>query len=100
MAFGGKSWPIKPEDLNLGPAPNASSTCLGAIFDLGKSSNTLAGKPTWIVGDPFLKNVYTVLRSNEAGVGFAELSDAAGGSSGECHSLAGPFYRECVPRDG
>jgi len=100
MAFGGKSWPIKAEDMSLGPVTPGSSTCFGAIVDLGKNSNGIADKPTWVVGDAFLRNVYSVLRYKPAEVGFAELSDAAGGSSGECRSLAGPFYRECVPRDG
>ena len=97
MAFGGKSWPIKAEDMNLGPVSSGSAICLGGIFDMGTNSYGIAGSPTWAVGDTFLKNVYSVFRSEPAGVGFAELSTAAGGSSGECHNMAGPLYRECVP---
>ncbi|KAJ7467054.1 aspartic peptidase A1 [Mycena latifolia] len=83
MAFGGKSWPIDPADLNLGPG-SGGSMCLGGIFDLTLGSNIEAnsGNPTWVVGDTFLKNVYTVFRQKPLSIGFAQLSDAAGGGSG------------------
>ena len=75
MAFGGKSWPIKAEDMNLGTVSDGSPTCVGSIFDLKAATNISV--PAWIVGDTFLKNVYSVFRSKPAAVGFAELSDAA-----------------------
>ncbi|KAI0031309.1 aspartic peptidase domain-containing protein, partial [Vararia minispora EC-137] len=78
MSFGGKSFPINPVDLNFGRL--GGGQCMGAFFSLG--SNIGRGRPAWIVGDVFLKNVYTVFRANPPSVGFAELSDAAGGSSG------------------
>ena len=78
MAFGGKSWPINANDINLGPIKSGSSICGGAItvFDTGGGG----GNPTWIFGATFLKNVYSVFRSQPAAIGFAELSDAAGRS--------------------
>ncbi|KAJ7090940.1 aspartic peptidase A1 [Mycena belliarum] len=81
MAFGGKSWPINPADMNLGPG-TGGTMCLGGIFDLSLGSNIQAnsGNPTWVVGDTFLKNVYTVFRQSPLSIGFAQLSDAAGGS--------------------
>ncbi|KAJ7762479.1 aspartyl protease [Mycena metata] len=83
IAFGGKLWPIDPADMNLGPGQGtARSMCLGGLFDLTLGSNIEAnqGNPTWVVGDTFLKNVYSVFRQNPLSVGFAQLSDFAGGS--------------------
>ncbi|KAJ7879486.1 aspartic peptidase A1 [Mycena olivaceomarginata] len=75
MAFGGKLWPIAPQDMNLG----SNGGSMGAVLRL------TGGNPTWVVGDTFLKNVYSVYRSDPASIGFAQLSDLAGssGSPGE-----------------
>jgi len=80
---GGSSWPISTSDMNVGTS-GTDGQCVGGIFDLSAGSNAGgdAGNPSWVVGDTFLKNVYSVFRSNPPSVGFAELSDAAGGSSG------------------
>lgn len=96
MAFGGKSWPINSQDMNLGRVSTSSAICAGGIFDLTAGSNigSGGGNPSWVVGATFLKNVYSVFRSQPAAVGFAELSDAAGGSSGERCNLAPSFYWE------
>jgi cathepsin D len=80
MAFGGKSWAINPVDFII--PTNNNDVCLGALFDLsqGSSISPNDGSPSWVVGDTFLKNVYTVFRSSPASVGFAQLSTAAGGT--------------------
>ncbi|KAK0225389.1 aspartyl protease [Armillaria fumosa] len=83
MSFGGKSWPINSQDMNLGPVTAGSNMCLGGIFDLTAGSNIPegTGNPGWVVGATFLKNVYSVFRdSNPPAIGFAQLSSAAGGS--------------------
>jgi cathepsin D len=82
ISFGGPSWPIRAADLNLGTIGNGR--CLGAVFDVSQGSSTQPGgvNPSWIIGDTFLKNVYSVFRANPPAVGFAQLSNAAGGSSG------------------
>ncbi|KAL9711468.1 hypothetical protein Ac2012v2_004539 [Leucoagaricus gongylophorus] len=82
MAFGGKSWPIDPTDMNLGAIDGAGRSCVGGIFDLSLGSNIEAGSgnPSWVIGDVFLKNVYSVFRADPPSVGFAQLSAAAGGS--------------------
>jgi cathepsin D len=93
LSFGGSSWPISPADMNLGPSSGASDQeCLGGIFDLGAASSGTGGggTPSWIVGDTFLKNVYTVLRSSPPSIGFAQLSAAAGSSSGGGSSSTSP----------
>ncbi|KAJ7233903.1 aspartic peptidase A1 [Mycena rebaudengoi] len=82
ISFGGKVWPIDPRDMNLGPPQDGGPMCLGGIFDLTQGSSIVAsdGNPTWVVGATFLKNVYSVYRQNPLSVGFAQLSDLAGGS--------------------
>ncbi|KAF8235612.1 acid protease [Tricholoma matsutake] len=71
LAFGGRDWPISPADFRLTQlSPN---TCLGAFFVLSGGSSA----PAWIVGDTFLKNVYSVFRYNPPSIGFAELSTIA-----------------------
>ncbi|KAI0688179.1 aspartic peptidase domain-containing protein [Cytidiella melzeri] len=80
ISFGGTAWSVSTDDMNLGSV--SSNQCLGGIFDLGLGSqiDSGGGNPSWVVGDTFLKNVYTVFRSNPPSVGFAKLSSAAGGS--------------------
>ncbi|KAF5381156.1 hypothetical protein D9757_009439 [Collybiopsis confluens] len=97
ISFGGKSWPISSQDMNLGQVQTGSTDCLGGIFDLSLGSNIPegSGNPTWVVGDVFLKNVYSVFRgtsssgSGTPAVGFAQLSNTAGGS-GTVSSASSP----------
>ncbi|KZV73513.1 acid protease [Peniophora sp. CONT] len=85
LSFGGKQWPIKSEDINFGSI--GQGYCQGAIFDVTQGAATNQNTPSWIVGDTFLKNVYSVFRASPGpAVGFAELSGSAsagtpGGSS-------------------
>ncbi|KAI0275626.1 aspartic peptidase domain-containing protein [Russula aff. rugulosa BPL654] len=80
ISFGGPAWPINPADLNAGQVSNGR--CLGAIFDITAGSNVKPNTdtPDWIVGDTFLKNVYSVFRSNPPAVGFAQLSSGSSGA--------------------
>ncbi|KAH9971726.1 aspartic peptidase A1 [Lactifluus volemus] len=71
LSFGGKSWSISPADFKLTELSNGQ--CLGAIFEYTSNNNS----PAWIVGDTFLKNVYSVFRANPASVGFAALASNA-----------------------
>ncbi|KAJ6618195.1 aspartic peptidase domain-containing protein [Mycena sp. CBHHK59/15] len=81
LSFGGNAWPISSEDLNLGPVTQGSSMCVGAIFELTLGGNSGAGNPSWVIGDTFLKNVYSVFRQNPMSVGFAQLSSGSGSST-------------------
>lgn len=83
--------------------------CLGAFFSLegaegdpdtaspedvenptGDEEDDSTGGPSWIVGDTFLKNVYSVFRyDNPRAVGFAELSDIAKGLGDTKASVTG-----------
>ena len=71
MSFGGRNWPISEADFRLTQLSNGQ--CLGGFFEL----TTGRSAPSWIFGDTFLKNVYSVFRYNPPSVGFAELSDMA-----------------------
>ncbi|KIJ20610.1 hypothetical protein PAXINDRAFT_106243 [Paxillus involutus ATCC 200175] len=76
ISFGGPSWPVSPADFQLTKV--SSSQCIGAFFELETGSSA----PDWIVGDTFLKNVYSVFRYNPPSVGFAALSETALGMNG------------------
>lgn len=82
--------------MNVGRVSTGSDICAGGIFDLTAGSNIGAGgaNPSWVVGATFLKNVYSIFRYQPAAIGFAELSSAAGGSSGEYFDRACSSYRE------
>lgn len=75
LRFGSSSisWPISPSDFQL--IKLSPDTCLGAFFVLKSTGGT---SPTWIIGDTFLKNVYSVFRASDPpAVGFASLSETA-----------------------
>ncbi|KLO17919.1 acid protease [Schizopora paradoxa] len=71
LSFGGKNWAVSADDFQL--IEVSSTLCLGAFFEL----DTSGGTPDWIIGDTFLKNVYSVFRYNPPSVGFASLSNTA-----------------------
>ncbi|KAH9074853.1 aspartic peptidase A1 [Lactarius deliciosus] len=71
LSFGGQSWSISPSDFKL--TQLSDSLCLGGFFELS-SSQSSSSQVGWIVGDTFLKNVYSVFRANPASVGFATLA--------------------------
>ncbi|KAG2066683.1 acid protease [Suillus decipiens] len=84
ISFGGTNWAISPLDMNLGTLhdtmmSNANATsqmCTGGIFDIG-----IGSVPAWIIGDTFLKNVYSVFRASPAAVGFAQLASSSSSST-------------------
>ncbi|KAF8872837.1 aspartic peptidase A1 [Gymnopilus junonius] len=77
LSFGGKqNWTISAADFQLSRLTRSS--CLGAFFELSTSSSA----PSWIVGDTFLKNVYSVFRYKPLSIGFAQLSATAVAESG------------------
>ncbi|KNZ56645.1 uncharacterized protein VP01_2356g1 [Puccinia sorghi] len=79
LTFGGKAYPIAADDFNVGAVDSDGKMCLGSIFAVESSSTNTSGSkssnsPAWIIGDSFLKNVYTVFRASGDGgaaVGFA-----------------------------
>lgn len=78
MAFtftGGKAHPLNSTDL-VYPQPDGKNgqVCVSPIFDLTPGSAPVPELAfSWVVGLPFLKNVYTVFDFNPPSVGFATL---------------------------
>ncbi|KAG1816286.1 aspartic peptidase domain-containing protein [Suillus variegatus] len=68
LSFGGATWSISPADFAF--TQTNSTVCIGAFFE----TTTGTGSPSWVIGDTFLKNVYSVFRYNPPSVGFANLS--------------------------
>jgi len=68
--WGGQNWEISPENFNLGLIAEGSSECMGALGaqDIG------LGDETWLLGDSFMKNVYTAFSFQQNAVGFAALA--------------------------
>ncbi|KAF9065020.1 hypothetical protein BDP27DRAFT_1366731 [Rhodocollybia butyracea] len=56
FSWGGRSYAVTGNNFNLGQTETGLSTCVSALAaqDLGLGSNT------WLLGDSFMKSVYTV----------------------------------------
>ncbi|CAH7682678.1 aspartic peptidase A1, partial [Phakopsora pachyrhizi] len=69
IAFGGKSYSLAHQDFIIDQASWNENLCRGVIF---ATSATNDDSDTWVIGDSFLRNVYTVFNSTDpASVGFA-----------------------------
>ncbi|KAJ7766341.1 acid protease [Mycena maculata] len=70
FTWGGKDWTISSDNLNLGTTESGSSDCVSSLAaqDLG------LGTDVWLLGDAFMKNVYTVFDMDQEAVGFAKLA--------------------------
>ncbi|EIW51548.1 acid protease [Trametes versicolor FP-101664 SS1] len=68
FSWGGKTWAIDENDFNLGQV--SGNDCAGAltVVDLNQPSNV------WLLGDTFMKNVYTAFSIDQNAVGFAALA--------------------------
>ncbi|CAE6412871.1 unnamed protein product [Rhizoctonia solani] len=66
LNFAGQNFNIKAADMSLG-SDATNTTCVGAIVPS-------AQRNAWLVGDSFLKNVYTVFDQTNLQVGFAKLA--------------------------
>lgn len=68
LMFGGQAYPIASDDFNVGAVDTDGKMCLGALFGVDGASSAIGiggsstSTPNWIIGDSFLKNVYTVFR--------------------------------------
>lgn len=77
LKFGGTDYSINSTDFSR-PTDSSGTTCFGAFFPLD-----LGGGPVqWVVGDSFLKNVYSVYRSQPPAVGFATVKEGGNGGGG------------------
>ncbi|KAJ6463451.1 acid protease [Mycena sanguinolenta] len=68
--WGGKDWPISAANINLGQTAEGSSSCVGALA----GQNIGLGSNVWLLGDSFMKNVYTAFDFGEEAVGFATIA--------------------------
>jgi len=68
--WGGSDWEVTSANFNLGLTAESSSDCVGALVgaDLG------LGSDVWLLGDSFMKNVYTAFDFAQPAVGFAALN--------------------------
>ncbi|KAI0743594.1 protease [Daedaleopsis nitida] len=70
--WGGANFAVSAENFNMGMAED-STRCIGAI-----SGRPLGlGDDTWLLGDSFMKNVYTAFSVDDLAVGFAPLNTSA-----------------------
>lgn len=69
FAFGGKKWEMDADTLNLGSTASGSHRCVGSVVGMDVGVNA------WIMGDSFLKNVYTTFDFDQNAVGFAEKKE-------------------------
>ncbi|KAG8692026.1 Type I transmembrane sorting receptor [Ceratobasidium sp. 395] len=67
--FGKDSFAMSPDTLTIGTTDDSKKTCVGAIMATDGVPND-----AWIVGDAFMRNVYTVFDADNAQVGFAKLA--------------------------
>ncbi|KAI0701567.1 aspartic protease [Cerioporus squamosus] len=69
--WGGRDWEINASDFNLGESGEPGQ-CVGALvpLDLGPR----VGDDVWLLGDTFMKNVYSVFSVEKKSIGFAELA--------------------------
>lgn len=67
--FGGSDWKMSTENLNLGQTHAGSNQCVGSVVGMD------VGVDAWILGDSFLKDVYTSFSFDKNAVGFAQKAD-------------------------
>ncbi|KAG6374669.1 aspartic peptidase domain-containing protein [Boletus reticuloceps] len=87
FSFGGQSWTMSPADFMY--TSISTTECIGAFFDIGSTAGS-STTPSWIIGDAFLKNVYSVFRYSPASVGFAALSDVSLAENGVNGAVPSP----------
>ncbi|KAI1795524.1 acid protease [Ganoderma leucocontextum] len=70
FSWGGKQWKISAANLNLGETQTGSGKCVSSLAgqDIGLGTNV------WLIGDAFMKNVYTAFSFDSNAVGFATLA--------------------------
>ncbi|KAG2140974.1 aspartic peptidase domain-containing protein [Suillus bovinus] len=68
ITLGGKSFPLSAETLIHGPVDSSGTICIGAIHGSDEVEDQ------WILGDVFMRNVYTVFDVGNSRVGFVELA--------------------------
>ncbi|KAI0852101.1 aspartic peptidase domain-containing protein [Daldinia vernicosa] len=78
FSFSGKTYTASSKDFIT--APNTAGTCFGSVYGM----EFVPG--AWLIGDMFLKNVYSVFDMDQKQIGFAARAASGSGTS----SSAGP----------
>ncbi|KAH7928167.1 acid protease [Leucogyrophana mollusca] len=68
VTLGGKSFTLSSDTFNFGTFDSSGETCVGGI----SASDSLGD--LWVLGDVFLRNVYTVFDLGNSRVGYADLA--------------------------
>ncbi|PCH43534.1 acid protease [Wolfiporia cocos MD-104 SS10] len=89
LKFGSSSiaWPISTTDFQYMSASSDGNMCIGSLHVIDNAGTTA---PPWVIGDTFLKNVYSVFRYDPPSVGFAVLSETALKMNGATGSAPSP----------
>ncbi|KAL7623865.1 hypothetical protein AAE478_005421 [Parahypoxylon ruwenzoriense] len=73
FVFSGKTWSASAKDFKTGP--NGDGVCFGNVYGM----EFVPG--AWLLGDMFLKNVYSVFDADQKRIGFAARAVSSTGSS-------------------
>ncbi|KAI1471174.1 acid protease [Daldinia caldariorum] len=73
FSFSGKTYAVSSKDFIT--APDSSGTCYGRVFGMEFVEGA------WLLGDMFMKNVYTVFDMDHRQIGFAARAHSSNGSS-------------------
>ncbi|KAB5591418.1 hypothetical protein CTheo_5135 [Ceratobasidium theobromae] len=69
FSFNGRKFHIPKKDFIVGTTDDSKKTCVGGLFGFDGLPDS-----SWIVGDIFLKHVYSIFDEGESRVGFATLA--------------------------
>jgi len=70
FAWGRQQWPISASDFSLGRLNAGDADCVGALVGQDITGNN----NTWLLGNVFMRNVYTLFDIGSQTVSFAPLS--------------------------
>ncbi|GJJ16179.1 hypothetical protein Clacol_010459 [Clathrus columnatus] len=70
---GKRTWTMSSDTFNLGPFPEDPSLCVGSI--VARDLSGVFGDGVWVLGEMFMRNVYSAFSVDTAAIGFATLKE-------------------------